>query len=215
MPSTRRHSYDLNFKLKIVAEAEAVDNNREIAREYGISESMVRKWRNQQHVLFSGELKMTAKRASMGVFNSGHDSFFECLPHFVGARSDVNHFKHVLLITRSFKSCGINNALDGTEDSMKMIWFGTTTKKKKQKTKKSRLTTSLRQTAQPSFHTNGSFQSHPVLFRTNKSDKVDDQRCLSFVYSFTGIYLHIYFSLALIIREIWKSYISLRENTRL
>ena len=47
MPSTRRHSYDLNFKLKIVAEAEAVNNNREIAREYGISESMVRKWRNQ------------------------------------------------------------------------------------------------------------------------------------------------------------------------
>ena len=31
MPSTRRHSYDLNFKLKIVAEAEAVNNNREIA----------------------------------------------------------------------------------------------------------------------------------------------------------------------------------------
>lgn len=89
MPSTRRHSYDLNFKLKIVAEAEAVDNNREIAREYGISESMVRKWRNQQHVLFSGELKMTAKRASMGVFNSGHDSFFECLPHFVGARLGI------------------------------------------------------------------------------------------------------------------------------
>lgn len=42
MPSTRRHSYDLNFKLKIVAEAEAVNNNREIAREYGILESMVR-----------------------------------------------------------------------------------------------------------------------------------------------------------------------------
>ena len=34
MPSTRRHSYDLNFKLKIVAEAEAVNNNREIAREF-------------------------------------------------------------------------------------------------------------------------------------------------------------------------------------
>ena len=66
MPSTRRCSYDLNFKLKIVAEAEVVNNNREIAREYGISESMVRKWRNQQRVLFSGELRMTAKRASMG-----------------------------------------------------------------------------------------------------------------------------------------------------
>ena len=66
MPSTRRHSYDLNFKLKIVAEAEAVNNNREIAREYGLSESIVRKWRNKQHFLFSGEVKMTAKRASMG-----------------------------------------------------------------------------------------------------------------------------------------------------
>ena len=52
--NTRRHSYDLNFKLKIVAEAEAVNNNREIAREYGISESMAQKWRNQQDVLFSG-----------------------------------------------------------------------------------------------------------------------------------------------------------------
>jgi len=67
MPSSRRHSHDLNFKLKIIAEAKAVNNNREIAREYGISESMVRKWRSQQ-VLFSGELRMTAKRASMGRF---------------------------------------------------------------------------------------------------------------------------------------------------
>ena len=92
------HSYDLNFKLKIVAGAEAVNNNREIAREYGISESMVHKWRNQQHVLFSGELKMTAKRASIGRY----------------------------------------------------------------------------------------------------------QRCLSFVYSFTGFFLHPHFSLAIINREIWK-----------
>ena len=45
MPSTRRHSYDLNFKLKIVVEAEAVNNNRVIARDYGISVSMVLKWR--------------------------------------------------------------------------------------------------------------------------------------------------------------------------
>ena len=33
--------YNLAFKLKIVAEAEAVENNCEIAGEYGISESMV------------------------------------------------------------------------------------------------------------------------------------------------------------------------------
>lgn len=42
MPNTRRHLYDINFKLKIVAEAEVVNNNREITHEYSISESMVR-----------------------------------------------------------------------------------------------------------------------------------------------------------------------------
>ena len=59
------------------------------------------------------------------------------------------------------------------------------------------------------------FRATPVLFRTNKSYKVNDQRCLSFVYSFTDIYLHSHFSLALFIWEIWKSYILLHENTRL
>ena len=37
MPNTCHHSYHLNFELKIVAEAEAVNNNQKIAREYGIS----------------------------------------------------------------------------------------------------------------------------------------------------------------------------------
>ena len=66
MPSTRHHFYDLNFKLKIVAEVEAVKNNREIAQEYSILKLIVRKWRNQQQVLFTGKLKMTVKCASMG-----------------------------------------------------------------------------------------------------------------------------------------------------
>ena len=40
MPKARRTSYNLAFKLKVIAEAEAVENNSEIAREYGISESI-------------------------------------------------------------------------------------------------------------------------------------------------------------------------------
>ena len=48
MLSTRRQSFDLNVKLKIVTEAEAVTTVVEFSREYGISESMVRKWRNRQ-----------------------------------------------------------------------------------------------------------------------------------------------------------------------
>ena len=59
---------------------------------------------------------------------------------------------------------------------LKMMWFGTT-RKKKQKTQKSRSTTSSRQTAkarttsswaQPSFQTNGSFQSHPGSFQNQQ-----------------------------------------------
>ena len=45
MPKARRTSYNLALKLKIVAEAEAVENNSEIAREYGVIESVVRRWR--------------------------------------------------------------------------------------------------------------------------------------------------------------------------
>ena len=68
MPKARRTSYNLAFKLKIVAEAEAVENNSEIAREYGISESMVRRWRKDQENLFNGEIKLSAKRKTMGCF---------------------------------------------------------------------------------------------------------------------------------------------------
>ena len=68
MPKARCTSYNLAFKLKIVAEAEAVENNSEIAREYGISESMVRRWRKDQENLFNGEIKLSAKRKTMGCF---------------------------------------------------------------------------------------------------------------------------------------------------
>ena len=68
MPKARRTSYNLALKLKIVAEAEAVENNSEIAREYGISESMVRRWRKDQAILFNGELKLSTKRKTMGCF---------------------------------------------------------------------------------------------------------------------------------------------------
>ena len=68
MPKARRSSYNMAFKLKVVAESEAVENNSEIAREYGLNESMVRRWRRNQAKLFNGELKMSAKRTTMGRF---------------------------------------------------------------------------------------------------------------------------------------------------
>ena len=69
-----------------------MNNNREIAREYGISESMVRKWRSQQHVLFSGELRMTAKRASMGRFRPKYPEMDQQLADwFSDQRSQGKH----------------------------------------------------------------------------------------------------------------------------
>ena len=53
MPKARRTSYNLALTLEIVAEAEAVENNSEIAREYGISESVVCRWRKDQANLFN------------------------------------------------------------------------------------------------------------------------------------------------------------------
>lgn len=68
MPKAHRSSYNVSFKLKVVAEAEAVENNSEIAREYGLSESMVRRWCKDQAKLLNSELKMSVKRTTMGRF---------------------------------------------------------------------------------------------------------------------------------------------------
>ena len=68
MPKARRTSYNLALKLTTVVEAEAVENNSEIAREYGISESMVRRWRKDQANLFNGEIKLSAKRKTKECF---------------------------------------------------------------------------------------------------------------------------------------------------
>ena len=61
MPKARHSSYNMSFKLKVVAEAEAVENNSEIAREYGLSESMVRRWCKNQAKLFNVELNKPFK----------------------------------------------------------------------------------------------------------------------------------------------------------
>jgi len=36
MPKARHSSFNMAFKLKVVAETETVENNSEIAREYGL-----------------------------------------------------------------------------------------------------------------------------------------------------------------------------------
>ena len=75
------------FKLKVVAEAEAVKNNSEIARDYGLRESMVRHLRRDQAKLFNGELKMSAKRTTMGRFTPRYPELDQqILEWFTGQR---------------------------------------------------------------------------------------------------------------------------------
>ena len=107
MPNAHRTSYNLAFKLNIVAEAEAVENNFEIAREYGISESMLRRWRKDQAKLFNGEIKLPAKLKTMGCFTPKYpDMDQRLLEWFSEQRSILNKFLLIapclLRITWSF-----------------------------------------------------------------------------------------------------------------
>jgi transcriptional regulator with XRE-family HTH domain len=104
MPKARRTSYNLSFKLKVIAEAEAVENNSEIAREYGISESMVRRWRKDQANLFNGELKLSAKRKTMGRFTSKYPEHDQRLLEWFTDQSSFSHFVY-LKRKKSNRSC--------------------------------------------------------------------------------------------------------------
>ena len=68
MPVACRFLYTIAFRIKVIAEAEAVENSSEIARDYGLSESMVRRWRRDSATILSGKLKILAKRAKIGCF---------------------------------------------------------------------------------------------------------------------------------------------------
>ena len=68
MPKARRSSYTMAFRIKVVAEAKAVENSSEIAKDYGLSESIVRRWRRDQATILSGKLKMSERRAKMSRF---------------------------------------------------------------------------------------------------------------------------------------------------
>ena len=68
MLKARCSSYTMAFKIKVIAEAEAVENSTEIAWDYGLSKFMVWHWRRDQATILSGQLKMSARCAKMGRF---------------------------------------------------------------------------------------------------------------------------------------------------
>ena len=92
----------------------------------------------------------------------------------------------VELITGSFKSCGISDALDGTEDDA--VWDDEEEEaediEERIDNEFERQRSRRRRVAElsPAFKQMVFFRATPVLFRTNKSDKVNGQRWMCFVY---------------------------------
>ena len=86
MPKAPRSSYNLAFKLKVVAEAETVVNNSEITRDN------VRCWQKDQVNLFNGELKMSAKRKAMGWYLPSILNWITILDWFSEQRSQGKSF---------------------------------------------------------------------------------------------------------------------------
>lgn len=101
MPKARRTSYNLAFKLKVIAEAEAVENNSEIAREYGISESMVRRWRKDEASLFNGEIKLSAKRKLMGCYTPKYPEMDQRLLEWFSDKRSLGEYH----VTRLLSYC--------------------------------------------------------------------------------------------------------------
>ena len=92
MPKARRSSYTMAFRIKVIAEAEAVENSSEIARDYGLSESMVRRWRRDQATILSGKLKMSVRRAKMGCFTPKFPELDEqAMEWFLRQRDQIFH----------------------------------------------------------------------------------------------------------------------------
>ena len=94
------------FKIKVIAEAEAVENNSQIAREYGLSESMVQCWRRDQATILSGELKMSAKRATRGRFTPKYPELHQQVMEWFSEQRDqgkclIDDQKYIVVMTIS------------------------------------------------------------------------------------------------------------------
>ena len=92
MPKARRSSYTMAFRIKVVAEDKAVENSSEIAKDYGLSESIVRRWRRDQATILSGKLKMSERRAKMSRFTPKCPELDEqAMERFLRQRDQIFH----------------------------------------------------------------------------------------------------------------------------
>ena len=88
-----------------MAEAKAVENNSEIARENGISESMVCPWRKDQENLFNGELKMSAKHTMLGHYTPKYPPLDERLLDWFAEQRSQGKFSFYAIANFNTISC--------------------------------------------------------------------------------------------------------------
>ena len=129
MPKACCSSYTRAFKIKVSAEAGAVENNLEIPRDYGLSESMVGCWRRDQATILSGKVKMSAKCAKMGCFTPKYPELDKQVREWFSWQSDqIFHLKCKMRrvlpnwVRSSFNAWGAKNLIGGQSRDTLLSW---------------------------------------------------------------------------------------------
>ena len=100
--------YSASFKLQVVKFASDNSNNSTASRKFGINKKLVRDWRRKiDNIKSLPKTKCADQRAAslVTVCQWVKESWQELSKE---------------MVERSFKKCGISNALDGTEDDL--VW---------------------------------------------------------------------------------------------
>ena len=142
--SNKRHKYTAQFKLRVVQFAEKSSNSK-AGREFGVHEKLIRDWRRNVDKLQSMPRKKCADRGKKCYWPALEDEVAKWVTeqrqdgYIEKTFTPAGNMRAALLTTvcewvkdtwqnipsemvvRSFKKCGISNAMDGTEDDM-LIW---------------------------------------------------------------------------------------------
>ena len=110
----KRAAYTSKFKLQVIKFAEE-SNNCTAGREFGVNEKLVRDWRKVKDVLEKMPRKMLEGEKT---FTAGGNMQAASLPVVAEwVKSSWNEVGNDM-VERSFKKCGISNAMNGTEDDL-------------------------------------------------------------------------------------------------
>ena len=114
--------YSASFKLQVVKFASDNSNNSAASRKFGIDEKLVRDWRRKIDNIKSLPKTKCADRGRKCQWPELEKKVVEWVEENRKSGLAVTRRQELSkeMVERSFKKCGISNALDGTEDDL--VW---------------------------------------------------------------------------------------------